>query len=247
MTTPSSMLGGTEVSTQVRTLAVDVGGSGVKMLVLDGQGRALTERVRLPTPRRATPQELLAVIEQLARQQMQFDRISVGFPGVVKKGIVYTAVNLGGEVWRGFDLASEITRLLGKPARVINDAAMQGYGAIQGNGVEMVITLGTGMGSAIFVHGMLVPLELGHHPLKKGKTYEQRVCDAERRRIGCRRWSKRVGAAIAQLAPVFNYDVLYVGGGNARKLELELPANVRIIDNVEGLLGGIRLWEHAEA
>ena len=111
-------------------------------------------------------------------------------------------------------------------------------------GVELVLTLGTGMGAALFVNGHLVPnLELGHHPFEKGKTYEERVSDAALKRVGKKEWSKRVAGALAQLQPIFNYETLYLGGGNIASLKIKLPKNVRVFDNVDGMTGGIRLWD----
>jgi polyphosphate glucokinase len=127
---------------------------------------------------------------------------------------------------------------------VANDADIQGLAVIEGRGLEMLITLGTGLGSAMYVDGRLVPnLELGHHPFRRGKTYEDLVSNAERKRIGKRRWNRRVRRVIAQIAPIFNYRRLYIGGGNARHLiGDDLPENVSVIDNVAGLLGGVKLW-----
>jgi polyphosphate glucokinase len=99
------------------------------------------------------------------------------------------------------------------------------------------------LGAGLYVNGHLVPnLELGHHPFKKGKTYEERVSDAELKRIGKKEWSIRVGEMLAQLEPIFNYQLLHIGGGNAEHLKIDLPANVRLFDNAVGLTGGIRLW-----
>ena len=141
-------------------------------------------------------------------------------------------------------LATRVTEITGKPCRAINDADMQGYGAIEGTGVEMMITLGTGMGSAIFTNGHLVPnLELGHHPLRKGKSYEELIGNAARRKIGNTKWNRRVRQAIAQILPIWNPRVLYIGGGNAKKLDSDLPPRVRLVPNVAGILGGTRLWE----
>ena len=229
----------------MRTLSIDIGGTGIKAIVLDATGVPLTERSRLPTPRPAMPDAVLAVIGEVIRTQGEFDRASVGFPGVVLEGTTHSAPNLENAAWAGYPFAAELGRRLGCPVRVANDADIQGLGVIQGQGLEMVITLGTGMGSGMYVDGRLVPnLELGHHPFRKGKTYEERVCNAERKRLGNRRWNKRVRQVIAQLEPVFNYRRLYVGGGNARYLAPEgLPANVVVVDNLAGLLGGIKLWE----
>ena len=128
--------------------------------------------------------------------------------------------------------------------RAANDADVQGYGAIEGDGVEMVLTLGTGMGSAVFTNGHLVPnLELGHHPLAKGKSYEEWVGADSRENLGDEKWSKWVVRAIRQILPIWNPDRLYVGGGNTKHLTRELPRGVRIVPKVAGILGCIRLWE----
>jgi polyphosphate glucokinase len=180
----------------------------------------------------------------MLREQPHFDRISAGFPGVVLHGVTINAPNLSNELWAGFELEAQLRELTNKPVRVINDADLQGYGVIEGRGLEMVLTLGTGMGAALFTNGHLVPnLELGHHPFKKNKTYEERICDAELKRIGKARWSRRVMTVIEQLDPIFNYDLLHIGGGNARHIRGKLPKNVRLFDNVDGMKGGIRLWE----
>ena len=121
--------------------------------------------------------------------------------------------------------------------------SLQGYGVIDGKGVELVLTLGTGLGTALYVNGHLMPnLELGHHPLQAGKTYEQLVSNAELKKLGKKKWRTRVDLVIETLEPIFNYDTLHIGGGNARKLKEPLPDNVRLFDNVEALAGGVRLW-----
>jgi polyphosphate glucokinase len=231
----------------MRTLCIDIGGSGIKGIIVDPGGSPVTERGRVPTPQPATPKTVLPLVEEVARGQGEFDRISLGFPGVVQEGVTRSAPNLDGGSWVGFPLAEEVARRLGKPVRVANDADIQGLAVIEGHGLEMLITLGTGMGAALFTDGRLVPnLELGHHPFEKDKTYEERVSNAERKRIGPERWNRRVRRVIAQLEPIFNYRRLYIGGGNARHLDRAgLPANVVVIDNLAGLLGGIRLWDNA--
>jgi polyphosphate glucokinase len=226
------------------TLAIDIGGTGIKMLVLDAAGNPLTERARELTPDPAEPERLLEVVRGMVAKMPKFDRVSVGFPGVVRVGVVHTAPNLGTKLWQGFDLGKAIAKHTKKPVRVLNDCDLQGYGVIEGAGVELVLTLGTGLGSALFVNGHLVPnLELGHHPFQKGETYEERVSNAELEKIGKKRWSARVTRAIATLEPIFNYDRLWIGGGNAKKLRLELPQNAKLFDNVVGLSGGTRLWQ----
>jgi polyphosphate glucokinase len=172
-----------------------------------------------------------------------FQRASVGFPGVVKSGVVHTAPNLGTDLWAGHALEKAVSRITHVPVRAINDAELQGYGVITGVGVEMVLTLGTGLGTALYVDGRLVPnLELGHHPLRRDATYEDVVNGRALRRIGKKRWRRRVDFVIDTLARIFNYDRLHIGGGNARHLAGTLPEHVRVFEGAEGLAGGIRLW-----
>jgi polyphosphate glucokinase len=229
----------------MRTLCIDIGGTGIKGTLLDGEGKELTERARVPTPKPAVPEAVLAVIEEIARAQGEFERVSVGFPGVVVDGVTKTAPNLDPESWSGFALAEAVERRFGRPVRAANDAGIQGLGVIEGKGVEMVITLGTGFGFGLYIDGRYVPnIELGHHPSGKRKaTYEDLISDAERKRIGKKRWNKRVRGIIEQLEPIFNYRKLYLGGGNSRRVDPEgLPGNVVIVDNVAGLIGGLKLW-----
>jgi polyphosphate glucokinase len=125
----------------------------------------------------------------------------------------------------------------------VNDVDLQGLGVVRGVGVELVLTLGTGMGAALFTEGVLVPnLELGHHPFRDGKTYEDLVRDTELKRIGKAEWSARVISALEQLEPIFNYDLLHLGGGNAQNIEAQLPANVRLFTLSEALAGALGVW-----
>lgn len=240
----------------MRTLCVDIGGTGIKGLIIDEHGEVIPEieRKRELTPRPATPQSVLDIIEQIALSfggRSSYDRVSVGFPGVVEEGVVRTAPNLD-EGWSDFPLVKELQHRLSADVRAANDAGVQGLGVIEGHGTEVVVTLGTGMGFGLYIHGRYVPnIEFGHHPFRKRRTYEERVCDAERERIGNRRWKRRVHQVISQLKRTFNYQTLYLGGGNARHLTKdEFSSNeygrVVLIDNVAGLLGGIRLWEETE-
>jgi polyphosphate glucokinase len=229
-----------------RTLCIDIGGSGIKALVVGTDGKPLTERLRVDTPRPATPKALVKAILGLAKQQGEFDRVSVGFPGVVRKGVVETAFNLHKD-WIGVNVDRTLTKELGKPVRAANDADVQGLGAVKGEGVELVITLGTGFGSALFVEGRLVPnVQLGHHAGWNKKTYEEELGQKALKKAGKKKWNRRVRKAIASLAALFNYDRLYIGGGNAGKIDFELPARVKIVSNVEGLLGGLALWNGKE-
>jgi polyphosphate glucokinase len=230
-----------------RTLAIDIGGSGIKVLILDSEGKPATERLRRPTPAEPAPQVVLHEIQEMAAGQGPFDRIAAGFPGVVIDGVIHTAANLHPE-WIGFHLAEAFEKLLGKPARVANDADVQGLAVVEGKGVELVLTLGTGLGSGLFLDGRLVPnLEIGHHPFRKGRTYEQYLGEAAFDKKGKEKWNGYLQEAIENLDRLFNYRMLYLGGGNAKKIEIELPANATIISNVAGLLGGIFLWRNEQA
>jgi polyphosphate glucokinase len=234
---------------ETRTLAVDIGGSGIKAAVLDENGEIIGERQRVPTPPRPlSPQTLIRTIEQAAAPLGTFARASVGFPGYVRDGRLLTAPNLGTETLAGFDLQRALSEHWGKPVRVLNDADVQGYGAIAGRGVEMILTLGTGAGTAIFGDGRVMPhLELAHHPVKGNKTYDQYIGNAARRKIGKKAWNKRVKKAIDILREVVRFDHLYLGGGNAKDVDFALPPDVSIVPNSDGLTGGIRLWQQDPA
>ena len=139
---------------------------------------------------------------------VNFDRVSVGFPGVVKKGVTYTAANLH-PLWYGFPLEKEIQKRWKKPVRLANDAAVQGYGAIKGDGVELAITLGTGLGSSLFTDGRLCPgLELGHHPWKRDREYEDYLGRRGLDKYGKKHWNKLLQEAIEQTAKLFHWDHL---------------------------------------
>ncbi|MFO0724135.1 MAG: ROK family protein [Myxococcota bacterium] len=227
----------------MKTLCIDIGGTGLKCAVVDPRGALLCERERVKTPRPATPKAVVMALGELVSKMPEFDRVSVGFPGVVVDGVVRTAPNLDGP-WPDFELAVAIAELTDKPTRAANDADVAGLGAVEGKGVELLLTLGTGIGAGQYLDGKLIPnLELGHHPFRKGHSYEDYLRDSELKRIGKRRWNRRLRRVIAQLDPVFNYRVLYLGGGNARKIEGELPDNVRVVDNLAGVIGGVKLWQ----
>lgn len=232
-----------EANPTARTLSIDIGGTGIKMIVLDAEAKPVNERARTLTPHPALPEVVLNVIKTMLVDQPAFDRVAVGFPGVVRHGVTFNANNLGDDLWRQIPLAERIVALTGRPTRVINDADLQGLGVISGKGVELVLTLGTGVGAGLYVDGRLVPnLELGHHPWKKDQTYEDRLSDAELKQIGKKHWSRRVFEMIELLAKVFNFDQLYIGGGNAEHIKGDLPPNVHLFSNVEGMSGGVRLW-----
>lgn len=225
------------------TLCIDIGGSHVKAAVVDDNGRMVSERVQLPTPNPALPSHLMHAIASLAASLRKYERISVGFPGVVRDGRVLTAPNLGTRAWHGFDLSGQLSALLGRPSRVLNDAEVQGLDVIAGNGLECVLTLGTGVGSALFRDGMLMPhLELGQHPVWKKRTYDQYLGHAALIAKGQRKWNQRLEKALGFVATLTNYDILYLGGGNAAKVTLALPDRIKLVSNEHGITGGALLW-----
>jgi len=239
------------------TLAIDVGGTGLKATVLDPAGRPLHDRLRVPTTFPSPPTKLVDDLAGLVAPLPAYDRVSVGFPGAVRDGKIRTAPafstkrGLGTEIdpelvraWSGFDLATELGRKLGKPCRVANDADVQGAGAVSGVGLEFVMTLGTGVGTAAFCDGALaLHLELAHHPLAGGETYNEYLGDAALQRCGKKKWNKRVVKAIAIVDSLVLPDAILIGGGNAKHLTVDLGPKVRLVDNNAGLLGGIKLWE----
>ena len=229
---------------QPRTLAIDIGGSGIKAALLDSDGSMIGDRQRVPTPAKpVAPEALVGAIDKAASPLGDFERVSVGFPGYVRDGRVLTAPNLGSEVLAGFDLQSALAQHWGKPVRVLNDADVQGFGAIKGRGVEMVLTLGTGAGTSIFRDGeIMTHLELAHHPVSGNKTYDEYIGNAVREKKGKKAWSKRVAKVIDILRVVVRFDHLYLGGGNAKDITFQLPPDVSIVPNTDGLTGGIRLW-----
>jgi len=229
------------------TLAIDIGGTGLKASVLDAEGKMLTERVRVDTPHPCHPKLLVETLATLVKPLPGYQRISVGFPGLIRHGKIVTAPNLGNDVFGGFDLAKVLGARLGAPVRAINDADMQGLAAIAGKGVEMVCTLGTGFGTALFYDGKLqAHLEIAHHPFKKKLTYDQLLGERGRKENGKKRWLKDVSEAIDNMRIMVNFDRLYIGGGNAKRLDFKLPKNVSLVDNSAGILGGIRLWDEKQ-
>jgi polyphosphate glucokinase len=239
------------------TLAIDIGGTGLKASVLDADGRKIVDRVRTETPYPCPPRVLIRELDRLTHPLPSWDRVSVGFPGFVRAGRVLTAPNLSTkagpgtplsrklvEAWAGFPLATELEGRLGKPTRLSNDADMQGLAVIAGDGLELVLTLGTGLGTSVFIDGTPTPhLELALMPFRGKGTFQDQLGNRTRRRIGNRRWSKRVLAAVEMFDALLHIDRLYVGGGNADKLTVDLGHRVQLVDNAAGILGGIKLWE----
>jgi polyphosphate glucokinase len=229
---------------QWKTLAFDIGGSGLKASLLDAEGEMITERARVSTPIPCPPALLLEKLKELTAQLPPFDRVSVGFPGPVRKGRTLFGANLRSDEWKGFDLQRAIAKQTGKPTIVVNDADMQGLGAIKGEGVEMVITLGTGFGSSLFEDGRLAPhIEMGHIPFRKGQTYEEQLGNRAFKKAGKTEWNRRLAKAVEVFRTLTNFDRLYIGGGNAEHVIIDLGPDVEIVPNTLGMRGGIWLWK----
>ena len=222
-----------ENGSSIRTLVVDVGGSGIKAILLNELGKAVGDRVRRDSPVSGLPGAFMDIIIALAKEFDSFDRVAVGFPGVVINGIVKEAPNLAKE-WQGFNIAEALEASLKKPVRVANDADVQGFGAISGTGVELVVTLGTGVGTSLFIDGRLVPnLEIGRDKLRNSAL----------QKVGKKRWNRRLLKFIERLDEIFHFTKLYIGGGNSKEVDVSLlQPNVTIISNLNGLIGGIALW-----
>jgi polyphosphate glucokinase len=240
------------------TLAVDIGGTGLKASVLDAEGAMVADRVKIATVYPLPPEKLVSDLTGLVAPLPDAERASVGFPGMVRAGHVLSAPHFstkhgpGSHVdedlfkaWRGFDLATALTTAFGRPTKVANDADIQGAAVVSGQGLELVITLGTGFGTGYFYEGKLMPhLEIAHQPFRKGETYNDQLGEATRKEIGEERWNRRVHKAVRNLRDMMFFDHLYIGGGNSRRLVRdELDDDVTIVDNTAGILGGIKLWE----
>ena len=226
------------------TLAIDVGGSNLKAGLLNRDGALVGKRVKVATMHPSPPDRVVPALVGLAKQLGRFDRVSVGFPGLIKNAVVQTAPNLGTKDWAGFDLAGALHEQLGKPVRMLNDATVQGLGVISGHGLECVITLGTGFGFALYQDGRLAPqLEMSQHVIRKDMTYDEYLGVEALDKVGQKRWERRVERALAQLRAVVNFDMLYIGGGSAQKLTLKLPKDAKVVPNTAGITGGVRLWD----
>ncbi len=243
------------------TLSIDCGGGGIKGSVLDDSGTLRAQPVRAATPYPLPPERLVRVIEGLAAQMPTADRVTVGMPGMIRHGIVVATPHYVCKAgprtkvlpelvaaWGGFNMREAVSAELGMPALVLNDAEVHGSGLVTGRGLEMVITLGTGLGNAIFDNGRLAPhAELSQATVKWGLTYDEYLGEHERIRLGDAHWSRRARVVIESWVPVYMWDRLYVGGGNSRRITSpqrdKLPENVVIASNAAGIMGGVRAWE----
>ncbi len=242
------------------TLAVDCGGGGIKASVLDAAGTMHVPPVRVPTPYPLPPERLVRTVAELAATLPRAERATVGMPGMIRHGVVIATphyVTRSGPrsrvdpdlvaAWAGKDMAAALREALGYPVLVLNDAEVHGAGVVSGSGLELVLTLGTGLGSALYDGGALAPhLELSHAPVRWGVTYDAYLGEHERRRLGDGAWSRRVRRAVDGLRPVVLWDRLYLGGGNARRIRpasLEaLGDDVVVVPNSAGIVGGVRAW-----
>jgi polyphosphate glucokinase len=232
---------------QLKILSIDIGGSNIKATVLNEKGELTMDYEKIPTPYPASPENVLKAIKTLVKAFPEHDKISVGFPGYIKNGVVKTAPNLDTSLWENFDFAKKLEEELGKPAQVVNDADMQGLGVISGKGLELVITLGTGFGTAWLKDGDLLPhLEFSHQPFNKFKSYDKYIGEKALEKEGIKKWNLRMQKVFEVLKTVFNYDYLYIGGGNSNKLTFKLDKNMKIVTNAEGIKGGARLWVKVE-
>lgn len=229
---------------QEKFLCIDIGGSHIKGTILDQDGKMLEAYIKKVTPKKASPENVLNVIKELASEFNAYDKISVGFPGYVKQSVILTAPNLGTKLWNGVSLGKLITDALKKPCHVLNDADLQGLGIASGKDLEMVITLGTGFGTAMLHNGVLLPhMELAHFTIAKEYDYDNYIGERALEKIGLKKWNKRVEKVIQVLKLVFNYDRLYISGGNAEKISFQLDKNIKIANNKDGIKGGSRVWK----
>jgi len=228
-------------------LAIDIGGSRIKATIIDEKGEMLTPYQKIQTPEIANPENTIAAIKTLIKDFPTFDKISIGFPGYVREGVVKTAPNLDNNAWKDYDLSNAIATELKKPVRLVNDADFQGLAVISGKGLEMVITLGTGFGTALFTDGKLLPhLELAHLPVVKGKDYDAFIGEKALLKDGLEKWNEKMKEVLKTFKEVINYDRLYLSGGNAKKLSFKLDDNIKIVSNKEGIKGGAFLWKNED-
>ena len=211
-------------SAVAKILAIDVGGTGLKAAIVDTSGPFLSPSgFGSRRPSTARPKTIVPALLELVAPLKGYDHVSIGFPGYVRDGKVFTAPNLDTKDWTGFHLARAIEKGLGRPTRLNNDADVQGLAVIKGKGLELVCTLGTGFGTAWFRDGELMPhMELAHMPIHHKKDFDGYIGERERKKIGDKEWNKRMKKVIPMLATVMNYDHLYLGGGNSDRITIQV-------------------------
>jgi len=236
-----------KISKKGNVLTIDIGGTNIKACILDDNGKIITDYISESTPKNAGPKDVIATIKKLTSELKDFEKVSVGFPGYVRDGVVQTAPNLGENKWSNVDLADQISQLFDKPVRLVNDADLQGLGIVKGKGLEIVFTLGTGFGTALLFDGDLLPhFELAHLPITKGKSYDEYIGKVGFEKVGKEEWNERLKYIIEIYKTVFNYDVLYIGGGNSANINFKLDHNIKIVSNQDGIKGGAKLWKIKE-
>lgn len=219
----------------MKVLAIDIGGTHVKIL-LSGE----TEKREVDSGTTLTPRRMVTAVKRLA-QGWTYDVIAMGYPGPVLHNKPMLEPHNLAAGWVGFDFE----KAFGRPVRVFNDAAMQALGSYKG-GRMLFLGLGTGLGTALIVDGIVEPLELAHLPYKKGKTFEDYVGKRGLDRLGKTKWRKEVADIVKQLGHAMQADYVVLGGGNAKKLK-KLPKGAELGDNANAFLGGFRMWEEAAA
>ena len=217
----------------MKVLVVDIGGSNVK---IQATGHRMLHKI--PSGPTLTPDRMVSAVLEITRR-WRYDVVSIGYPGAVLRGTPWAEPHNLGPGWVGFDFQAAF----GRPVRLINDAAMQAMGSYRG-GKMLFLGLGTGMGSAFILDGILAPLELGHLPYKK-LTFEDYVGARGLQKLGMKKWRRNVEDIVTRLVAAFQPEDVVLGGGNAKKLKT-LPAGCRLGDNANAFLGGFRLWEPAE-
>ncbi|WP_322973965.1 ROK family protein [Pedobacter sandarakinus] len=235
-------------SNEQNILSIDIGGTSIKTVLLDEYGNMLSDYLKSKTPDSATPKDIVEGIQELIKPiPNTFNRVSIGFPGYVKNGIVKTAPNLAKNKWDDVALAQRVADALDKPVRLVNDADQQGLGVVDGKGFEIVFTVGTGFGTALLFDGDLLPhLELAHFPISKEEDYDDYIGNKAFEKLGNERWNKRLKKVIETYKTVFNYDTLYIGGGNAKHIDFKLDSNIKLVSNRDGIKGGAKLWKLAD-
>lgn len=214
-----------------RILVVDVGGTNIKLLI---PGQA--EPRKIPSGPELSAAAMVEKVRE-ATVDWEFDLVTMGYPGPVVRGkIMKEPVNLG-LGWLGFDFSAAF----GKPVKIINDAAMQAIGSYNG-GRMLFLGLGTGLGSTLIVDRVVAPLELGHLPYRKGKTFEEYVGQHGLDQMGKKRWRLFVADVVCRLREAFVAEYVVLGGGNSRKLK-DLPERTVLGSNDNAFAGGFRIWE----
>ena len=215
----------------MKVLAIDIGGTHVKVLAT---GRK--KHLQIDSGPTMTPKKMIAAV-RAASAGWKYEAVSIGYPGAVVHGHPVAEPHNLGRGWVGFDFR----KAFGRPVKVINDAAMQALGSYRG-GRMLFLGLGTGLGSALIVDGVLGPMELAHLPYKNGRTYEDYVGLAGLKRLGKKKWRRHVADVVAQLEKALQADYVVLGGGNAKLLN-RLPPGTRLGDNANAFIGGFRLWQ----